>query len=71
MSPSVRVLWLMAHSTIGSMTLEIFSVVLSSLNKFGHLFVCKQSKRGWDLQISYSYFVMSQLYVTKIPYLCI
>jgi hypothetical protein len=34
-------------------------------DKVGHLLVCKQSKRLWEPQIYYSYFVMSQLYETK------
>jgi hypothetical protein len=41
----------------------------SCFNKVGHLLVCKQIKRGWELQIFYSYFVMSQLYETKIQLL--
>jgi hypothetical protein len=39
----------------------------SCFNKIKHLLVCKQSKRGWEPQIFYSYFVMSQLYETEIP----
>ncbi len=39
----------------------------SCFNKVGHLLLCKLSKRGWESQIFYSYFVMSQLYETKIP----
>jgi hypothetical protein len=39
----------------------------SCFNNVGHLLVCKQSKRGWEAQIFYPYFVMSQLYETKIP----
>ncbi len=38
----------------------------SCFNKVGHLLVCKQSKRGQEPQIFYSYFVMSQLYETEI-----
>jgi hypothetical protein len=38
----------------------------SCFNKVGHLLVCKQSKRGWEPQIFYSYF-MSQIYETEIP----
>ena len=40
-------------------------VTQSCFNKVGHLLVCKQSKRGWEAQIFYSYFVMSQLYETN------
>jgi len=40
--------------------------VQSCVNKFGHLLVCKQSKRGWEPQILNSYFVMSQLYESEI-----
>ena len=31
----------------------------SCFNKVGHLHVFKQSKRGWEPQFFYSYFVMS------------
>jgi hypothetical protein len=39
----------------------------SCFNEVGHLLDGKQSKRGWEPQIFYSYFVMSQLYEIKIP----
>jgi hypothetical protein len=38
----------------------------SCFNKDGHLRVCKQSKRGWEAQIFYQYFVTSQLYESEI-----
>jgi len=40
--------------------------VQTCFNEVGHLLACKQSKRGWEAQIFYSYFVMSQLYETEI-----
>jgi hypothetical protein len=39
----------------------------SCFTKVGHLHVYTQSKRGWEPQIFYSYFVMSQLSETEIP----
>jgi hypothetical protein len=41
-------------------------ITQSFFNKVGHLLNCKQSKRGWEPQIFYSYIVMSQLHETKI-----
>ncbi len=41
--------------------------VQTCFNEVGHFLVCKQSKRGREAQILYSYFVMSQLYETEIP----
>jgi hypothetical protein len=38
----------------------------SCFNKVGHLRVCKQSKRGWEPQIFFKYFVTSQLYDSEI-----
>jgi hypothetical protein len=38
----------------------------SYFNKVGHLHVCKQSKRGWEAQIYYQYFVTSQLHECEI-----
>jgi glycerol uptake facilitator-like aquaporin len=39
----------------------------SCFNKVGHLLACQQRERGWEAQNFYSFFVMSQLYETKIP----
>ncbi len=39
----------------------------SRFNKVGIYFFANKARGGWEPQIFYSYFVMSQLYETEIP----
>jgi hypothetical protein len=59
-------IWSTTNFTIEGKKEKEGRISQSCFNKVGHLLVCKQSKRGWEPQIFYSYFVMSQLYEAKI-----